>query len=99
MLSSMTAPAVFQISNWKPCPKRSLVGFFSIELPSGLVLHECSYHRKTADDRWVGLAARKYEKNGEVGYAPLVEFSSRESKRKFQEQAMAALDAFLGGGR
>jgi hypothetical protein len=97
MPSTVTAAAGFVVSNWRPYVRNTLVGFCSIELPSGMVIHECAFHRK-ADDRWLSLPAGKFEKSdGVTTWVPLVEFSSKEAKRRFQEQALAAIDRFLGG--
>jgi hypothetical protein len=80
------------ISNWKAHQKNSLQGFFTLTLPSGMVVHNCSFHRKDGS-RWIGLPARQFTKpDGSVSYSPLIEFVSDEDRRRFQIAALGALD-------
>jgi hypothetical protein len=90
-----TAHSSFGVREWKPFERNTLRGFLSIELPSGLILHGCTLHEKTGS-RWVGLPAREYQKDGERIWSPLIEFSTREVRQAFQEQALAAFDAYMG---
>jgi hypothetical protein len=93
-----TAAAPFRVIEWKEFRKNTLEGFLSLQLPSGLILHNCSLHRK-GDSRWVGLPARAYEKSdGGKNWEPLVEFTSKESRDRFQAAAITAVDEYLKGG-
>jgi hypothetical protein len=83
--------ATFAISNWKTLEKNTLRGFFTVTMPSGLILHNCSLHIKNAS-RWIGLPSQKYEKNGVANYTPMVEFATREAGDKFRDLVMDALD-------
>jgi hypothetical protein len=86
----------FAVREWKPYAKNPLVGFFSLELPSGMVLHGCTLHEKNGS-RSVGLPAKSYVKDGATRWSPLVEFKSRETREDFQARALAAIDAHLEG--
>jgi hypothetical protein len=89
----------FKVSNWKPYTKNTLQAFLSLTLPSGLTLHGCSYHRKN-DARWIGVPSQKFTKaDGSVIYSPIVEFVADDAYRRFQKQAIAAVDKHLGGGQ
>ena len=90
-----TARRSFTIREWKPFERNSLRGFLSIELRSGMILHGCTLHEKNGS-RWVGLPAKEYTKEGERAWVPLVEFASKEVRQAFQEQALAAFDAYMG---
>jgi hypothetical protein len=91
----MTATARgFAVHEWKPFEKNTLRGFLSLELPSGIILHGCTLHEKNGS-RWVGLPAKQYEKDGTKTWAPLVEFTSKEAREKFQGCALAAFDAYM----
>jgi|HubBroStandDraft_6_1064221.scaffolds.fasta_scaffold92834_3 hypothetical protein len=82
--------------NFKPLRKRTLRGYTDLELPSGLILRGCSWHENENGDQWVGLPTRAYTgADGSTKYAPVVEFaeSAREARKKFQEQALAAIRA------
>jgi DNA-binding cell septation regulator SpoVG len=78
-------------SNWKSYTKGTLRGFFTLELSSGLVIHNLSLHVK-ADSRWVGMPATKYTKDdGTVSYTPILEFTSRGAADRFRDLAIEAL--------
>lgn len=84
--------ATFAISNWKTLERNTLRGFFTVAMPSGLILHNCSLHIKNTS-RWVGLPSQKYtDKNGTIGYTAMVEFTSREAADKFRDLVMEALE-------
>jgi hypothetical protein len=83
----------FSIADRKPYEKKTLKAFFSLTLPSGLILHGCTYHAKNSA-RWVGVPARQFKKeSGETSWAPLVEFRDDAARKRFQGAALAALDA------
>ena len=84
------------VSEWKPFEKNTLRGFLSLILPSGLVIHDITLHEKNGR-RWFNMAARPY-KDGKDGWQPLVEFSSRDVRDRFQAMALAAIDKYLAGG-
>src|SRR5882672_8953873 len=87
----------FEISGWNPYTKNTLQGFFTLTMPSGMVLHGCTFHRKN-DSRWIGVPSQKFTKaDGSVGYTPIVEFATDDAQRRFQEQAVAAVDRYQGG--
>jgi DNA-binding cell septation regulator SpoVG len=86
-----------QISDWKAFQKNTLQGFLSLTLPSGLVIHNCTLHQKDGS-RWIGLPARQYAKDdGTTSYTPLVEFSTKDARQRFQTAALEALDRYTGG--
>ena len=70
----------------------------TLTLPSGLVIHGCSLHRKDAA-RWISLPSRRYSKtDGSTGYAPVIEFATKDAGRRFQQAALEAVDSFLADG-
>ena len=81
------------ISEWKTFEKNTLRGFFTVTLPSGLVIHKCSLHEKNGS-RWIGLPAEKYTKrDGTTSYIHIVEFSSRTAADNFRDQVIRALES------
>ena len=80
-----------QISNWRTHESKTLRGFFTVTLPSGMVINDCMLHRKE-DRRWIGLPSREYSVQGERKFAPLVSFVDREAEQRFHYQVLAALD-------
>ena len=93
-------------SDFRVVEKNTLRGFFTLALPSGLVVHDCSVHEK-GGKRWVSLPARpqldggqvrKDAATGKVLYAPVLEFTAREKREAFQRAALAAVDELIGKG-
>src|SRR5262245_59728722 len=92
MRNSQDAPG-FVISDWKAVTKNTLRGFCSITMPSGMVLHNCSLHEKEGS-RWLGLPAQKFTKDdGSTSYKPMVEFTTKLARDRFNTEALRAIDA------
>jgi len=82
----------FKMSNWKVFTKNSLRGFFTLTLPSGLVIHGVGYHVKSSS-RWISLPATKItKKDGSTTYNPIVEFVDRKHADEFRDLCVEALD-------
>jgi hypothetical protein len=87
-----------RVTNWRPCRKNTLQAFLTLNLPSGLVIHNCGLHEKNTK-RWISFPARQYKKeDGSAGYKGLIEFADRAVSERFQTAALAAVDRFLKGG-
>jgi hypothetical protein len=91
-------------SNWRPLERGTLLGFFDLQLPSGLKLRECTFHVK-GDSAWIGLPGKPQldaegkhwiGPDGKKAYSPVVEIPSRKRRDRFQEQAVAAVRRLLG---
>jgi hypothetical protein len=84
----------FTVTEWRSlCTGTSLRGFFTLELPSGLVIVDCSLHEKGNGEKWVGMPARSYTKdNGSVAWVQVVGFTDKATRQRFSKQALAALD-------
>jgi DNA-binding cell septation regulator SpoVG len=82
------------VSNWKAFEKNTLRGFFSLTLPSGMIVHNCALHEK-GSARWIGLPTRQYRKeDGAVAYSPVIDFAGTAERNRFQAAAMEALEEF-----
>jgi hypothetical protein len=82
--------------NFKPLRKRSLRGFFDLELPSGLILRGCGWHSDEKGNDWVSLPSRPYTAlDGSTKYTNVVDFAddASEARKRFQQQALAAIRA------
>jgi hypothetical protein len=87
-------PSMF-VSNWKAHEKNTLQGFLSLNLPSGMVIHNCTFHRKGAA-QWIGLPSRQYAKDdGSMSYAPLIEFATKDARERFKAAALEAIARFM----
>jgi hypothetical protein len=74
----------FTITNQKLLRKGSLVGSFTLQLPSGLIIHGAMLFEK-AGKRWIGFPSQKYSKpDGTASYTTILEFGSREIAERFQ---------------
>jgi hypothetical protein len=94
--------AQMRATDWRPLQRGTLQGFVTLNLPSGLVIRDCTLHM-SGEKRWVGLpgkpqidasgATRKGE-NGKVLYTPVVDIvpSARE---RFQAEALRAVDRLI----
>ena len=82
--------------NFKSFPKNTLVGFFDLETPTGMVLRGCTLHRRDGH-RWVGFPAKPYEKDGKQSWAAIIDFTSKEIERAFQNAALAAAEVAANG--
>ncbi len=86
----------FIASDWKPLEKNTLRGFFTIILPSGMRLRECSLHARDGS-RWIGLPTKTWTKrDGSTAHTPLVDFVSDDALDRFGVLALAAIDKLLG---
>ena len=85
------------VRDWKPMQKgASLQGFLTLTFRSGLVIHNCTYHRREDGARWVGLPSRQYTKqDGSTSWVPIVEFVDKEAYTKFQNLAKNAIDRYF----
>jgi hypothetical protein len=93
----MTKEPQFEVTEYRDMRKGdSLRGFVSLRLPSGIVIHDLTYHERSDGARWVGMPARKYEKpDGTTAWARIIEFASKEAQAKFQRLAKDAVDRYF----
>ncbi|MGA8760157.1 MAG: hypothetical protein WB611_28325, partial [Stellaceae bacterium] len=94
-------------SDWRAVEKATLRGFFTLALPSGLIIKDCSVHEKNGR-RWVGFPARvqvdiegrvrRDPATGKVLYAQVIDIAGREQRDRFQVAALTAIDEMLGKG-
>jgi hypothetical protein len=79
---------------------KTLFGFVSLELPSGLVLNECKLMRGQAGSYWIAPPSIKLtdkdgiprlDPHGKAVWSPIVEFKNRETRDRFNEQVIEAL--------
>ena len=89
------APQQFVASDWKPFPKNSLIGFFTLELPSGVRIRECCYHLRDGKS-WVAMPGKPWKKSdGSISYITLIEFADKQVQYEFSCLAVAAIEQLL----
>ena len=84
-----------KILNFRKYERNTLRGFIQVELPSGMIVKDITWHQR--DDReWLGLPARQYEKeDGSMGYANQVDFVDKTTYWNFVDQVLTALKRYL----
>lgn len=87
---------VIQISNMTSVQKNSLFATCDVYIkPLDLELCRVCIFQK-GSNRWIGMPSAKWEgKDGEMRYEELVKFRSDGTKKRFRDQVMAAIDAYL----
>lgn len=84
-----------EITKWNKFEKGTLQGFFTARLTNiGLEMRDCTLHQKDVD-RWIGLPAKPYEKDGKTAYSYIVKFYEKEKWSQFQRATIKALDEYL----
>ena len=89
--------SAFIVSNPKPLRKNSLLGFFDLQMPSGLIVRGAMLFEKEGK-RWIGFPSKEWVKSdGTKSYSPLLEFASKEIGEKFRKLVLPlAGEALLG---
>lgn len=76
------------VSNPKPMRKGTLLGFFDLQMPSGLIVRGAMLFEKNGK-RWVSFPSKEWTKqDGTKGYSPLLEFADRDVADRFQAQVL-----------
>jgi hypothetical protein len=85
------------ISNARKLNKGALIGFFDVELPSGLKLNSCTLlSKKDGTGRFIGLPSKEWVKaDGTKSYVPIVEIPDREARDKFTAQVLPLAEKAL----
>lgn len=99
--------AVMIAADWRPVVKNSLQGFFTLKMPSGLILCECMLHESNGK-RWIGMPAKPQThkdgtpvlspRSGKPAWSPLVKIEDKQKHKVFQAAALAAIEKLLGKG-
>lgn len=78
----------FQIVDWKPVERNTLLGFFSVLTPSGLIIKDLTLHHR-GEERWVSFPGKPFKKaDGSDGYVTLVDFETKDLRQKFRALAL-----------
>jgi hypothetical protein len=83
-----------EIRSWRPMVKNTLRGFFTVVLPSGLIINECSLHERNGA-RWISFPAREYsDAQGQRKWETILTFRDSKVSDKFRDLTLAALDEY-----
>jgi hypothetical protein len=91
--------SAFRIFDWRPLRKNSLLGFVSVELPSGMTIADVVI-LTGANGPWASPPAKPQidrtgavvkGPNGKTVYLPIINFISKERRSAFSDHVIAAL--------
>jgi hypothetical protein len=91
----VSSSSIFLAVDWHPVEHNTVKGFFSLVLPSQMVLRSCSLHVRDGQ-RWVSPPGRR-SNNG--SYEMLIDFASKDARDRWQRLALDAVDELLKGER
>jgi hypothetical protein len=84
------------IMNARKLSKGALIGFFDVELPSGMKLNGCTLLEKDGK-RWIGLPSKEWVKgDGTKSWVPIVEIPDRADRDKFAALVLPEAEKALG---
>jgi hypothetical protein len=88
------------VLEYKPYVKGTMLAFVKLQVDNfGIVIDGCTHHRKN-DSQWVGTPAKKFpKKDGGEGWVAVVDFATDQDRYDFRGAAVAAIRAYLEGGR
>jgi hypothetical protein len=89
-----------QVREWRPMQKGSLLGFATVEMPSGMIVHDITVHESNGR-RWANppgkpqLDRDKHPifKDGKLQYAKVIGFESDDRRHKWSDAIIAELSA------
>jgi hypothetical protein len=94
MTATSNQSASFVVSEFKHAHKKTLRAIFTLDLPSGLRLIGCTLHEKDGA-RWISLPAQSYTTDdGVKKWKPLIEFTNKVARDRFQAAAKEAIDDY-----
>jgi hypothetical protein len=97
MNSTISQPASFIVSEFKHAHKNTLRAIFTLDLPSGLRLIGCTLHEKDGA-RWISPPAQSYvADDGAKKYKPVVDFTNKAARDRFQASAKEAINRYREG--
>ena len=89
----------FIATNWRPLRKGSLLGFVTVTMPSGIIIHEVSI-LETNGRFWASPPSKPMiDRNGVVmiddagkrRYSALIEFADRDTRSRWSAAVVAAV--------
>jgi hypothetical protein len=95
-----------RLQGFRPLLKRAPIGFADIELPGGLLVHDCLVLRAKDGGAWAALPAnpvvdrtgkQKADVNGERQFVPMLEWRSRELGSRFSAAGIAPIEQACHG--
>src|SRR4051812_30083032 len=89
----------FIIESFTPMARNSLLGFATVQAPSGMVFHDVAVHRQN-DSLWVSPASKPMldrngvqmkDANGKLRWTPIVSFKDKQARDRWSRAVIGAL--------
>ena len=86
---------MIDITNINVLNKGNILATCTVHIrPWKLKINEVIVFQK-GQNRWISLPSRKFDKDGETKYFPLMEFDDNGADKRFRDQIMTAIDAYI----
>lgn len=86
---------MIEVFNIYPINKGDVLASVSVAIkPWHMKIHKIMVMQKGVN-RWVNLPQERFESKGETKYTKLIEFDDPGSDKRFRDQIMAAIDAYI----
>ncbi len=88
-----------RITEFRPLQRNSLLGFATVEMPSGMILHDCGVYQKEGNvwasppsKPMIGRdGAKVTDRDGRAVYKPIIEFTTKDVRDKWSTAVIDAL--------
>jgi hypothetical protein len=95
-----------KILAFRPLERNSLRGFATVQLDSGMVVADCSYHVQ-GNSSWVSPPGkpmldpdkRQVLKDGKPQYSAVIDFIDAATRRRWSDAVVTAVEAYLAEAR
>ena len=94
-------PVGFKLIEWSSLDRGTLKGYATVEMPSGMVMHDCPVFR-SEDGQWSSIPASKplvgaggvsRDKTGKARFIPIITFTTKQHRDRWSGAVVAALRA------
>lgn len=93
-----------KLLTWRECRRNTLLGFGDLQMDSGLIVKDVSFHAKDGS-QWASPPGRPMldadrnvirDDTGKVAYSPSIDFADKRIRRQWSDAAVQALNRYLG---
>lgn len=93
-----------KVLDWRECRRNTLLGFGDLQMDSGLIVKDVSFHAKDGS-QWATPPGRPMldaDRNvirgtdGKVAYSLAIDFVDKHTRRQWSDAAVRALSRYLG---
>lgn len=94
--SSIPRAGDMKATAWREINRGKLLGVFTLQLPSRMLLVDCPVFQKDTGEQWVGFPAKSYQTaDGKTQYTNVIDFVSQTVAARFKRAAFEAVTRYL----